>query len=186
MSKKIECFLLEPTEFAQVSLRRFSNRRKADHWHNVSIVVESIIPVPEAMGKNNGRTIMNDKKYPKNDSRWPTRCSCGYEFTKDDKYYIDYDRLWTCEEMNGFVRLEDAPVGAMWDAHWYPFKGPDGRCLVVRTPGGDWIVDQPIHGKPWDRSGDPPKITVHPSIAIGRDEKDNWIYHGWLHHGYLV
>jgi hypothetical protein len=41
--------------------------------------------------------------------------------------------------------LYDAPVGAMWDAHWMAHgdvrTGPDGITLVVKTPGGDWLVD---------------------------------------------
>lgn len=81
--------------------------------------------------------------------------------------------------------LSEAPVGAMWTADWYDFKGPDGHCLVVRTPGGDWIVDGPSmnndgsRGNPWQRSGEIPKVTANPSIHIPGK------YHGWLREGFL-
>ncbi len=35
-------------------------------------------------------------------------------------------------------------VGAVWDAHWDKRvrKGPDGKSLVVLTPGGVWYIDE--------------------------------------------
>jgi hypothetical protein len=77
----------------------------------------------------------------------------------------------------------------MWDAWWYSdkHKGPDGKCLVVRTPGGDWIVDaKAIDGNGWTRTGTPPKVTANPSIGIGHEEGKPWTYHGWLRDGHLV
>lgn len=58
--------------------------------------------------------------------------------------------------------------------------------LVVRLPGPvDWGVDGPPwkDGKPcgdgWDVSGEPPLITVSPSINIGGT------YHGWIQAGMI-
>ena len=61
-----------------------------------------------------------------------------------------------------------APAGAMWFAA--------GFGLVVRTPGGDWMVDS--GGGHWTRSGKPPCITVEPTVLIGS-------YHGRLREGFL-
>jgi hypothetical protein len=83
-----------------------------------------------------------------------------------------------------------APVGAMWDADWFhgmpEFQGPDGLSLVVRTPGGDWMIDAPSeNGNGWDRTGTPPKITANPSIAMGKTYRGGWRYHGFLRKGFL-
>jgi hypothetical protein len=58
--------------------------------------------------------------------------------------------------------------------------------LVVRLPGPvDWGVDGPAwkggqpYGDGWDVSGDPPLVTVSPSINI------SGIYHGWLQNGVI-
>jgi hypothetical protein len=90
--------------------------------------------------------------------------------------------------------IQPAPVGAMWDAHWLtgldvggarPFGGPDGLTLIVRTPGGDWVIDGPSFkdGKPWGpgwrRTGEPPHLTVNPSINMPG-------FHGWLKNGILL
>lgn len=71
--------------------------------------------------------------------------------------------------------VSPAPVGAMWDATWLKTKGPDGRCLVVRTPGGDWQID----GGVWQRTGAAPLLTVTPSYAAGD-------YEAFLTDGHLV
>jgi hypothetical protein len=69
------------------------------------------------------------------------------------------------------VAISVVPVGAMWFVA--------GFGLVVRTPGGDWTVDQEMPGGGrWTRSGVPPKITVEPDVRIGN-------YHGRLRDGFL-
>lgn len=100
--------------------------------------------------------------------------------------------------------LRDAPVGAIWRASWYEdaewpeLVGVDGRSYVVKTPGGDWLIDSvasnctrkddKIH-KCWCRHGEAPNFHVDKvgntcaagagSILIGN-------YHGFLHNGYLT
>lgn len=79
--------------------------------------------------------------------------------------------------------------GAMW---WS--KGPegdpkcDGRlCLYVKTPGGWWNIDGSAfdqckggyYGEGWKRTGEPPLITVTPSIHFPGS------YHGVLEQGEL-
>ncbi len=98
--------------------------------------------------------------------------------------------------------LRDAPVGAIWRATWYEgfpeYTGLDGMSFVVKTPGGDWLIDSRasnctrpddnVH-KCWCRHGEAPNFTVDKigdtcaagagSIAIGG-------YHGFLRNGELV
>lgn len=63
--------------------------------------------------------------------------------------------------------------------------GPDGKTLILRTPGGDWSIDGPSfrNGEPcgmgWSRTGTPPVITVTPSIVLPT-------FHGWLREGLLT
>jgi hypothetical protein len=91
-------------------------------------------------------------------------------------------------------KIDPAPPGAMWNAHWfrecrhesglYYDRNPDGIVLCVRTPGGDWIVDGPSfrdkkESGSWTRTGTIPNVTVTPSILQPN-------YHGWLRNGQLV
>lgn len=104
-----------------------------------------------------------------------------------------YRRADTGEE----TTLLEASPGAMYYADWMLYKGsekpgdlfcgPDGHCLVLLVPGGQWMVDGPASngpkGKPgWTRSGTPPDVTASPSIGIGERCE---IYHGWLRNGIL-
>jgi len=59
-------------------------------------------------------------------------------------------------------------------------KGPDGRSLVCIVPTGeDWYVDGPAaNGPGWTRTGEPPLVTVTPSIQTPN-------YHGFLTGGVL-
>jgi len=188
---KIKCIWLEPTEYAQLSLRRYRGFREEGRcpasgmgYHNAQTVVVPQFERPLSEKHDLGE--FEHKDYPHDDPRWPTHCPCGFEFGKDASWQVNTRRLYSNPEMNGLITIDDAPVGAMWDAWWYETKGPDGRCIVVRTPGGDWIVDYPCKdGKGWERTGEPPKVTARPSIGIG-GEGGKWKYHGFLTDGYLV
>lgn len=192
MSKsKIECFFLEPTEYMQISLRRYRGVPQGqplcpatNSYHNA---IEVVVPQTERpKDQQTGRGLLEHPDYPHSDLRWPKKCPCGYEFKDGDSWQVNERILFSNPEMNGLIPIDDAPVGSMWDAWWYDHKGPDGRCLVLRTPGGDWIIDYPCGGgKGWERTGTPPKITARPSIAIGGD-RGRWKYHGFLTDGYLV
>ena len=120
-------------------------------------------------------------------------------FAQDDRQQVWFETVYRRSDTHRLVMLRDAPVGAMWHAPWYremaersqeagqtkpTFSAhPDGRCLMVRTPGGDWCVDQrSSQGGYWRRDGVPPYVTAHPSIALGDPER----YHGWRKGGILV
>jgi hypothetical protein len=95
----------------------------------------------------------------------------------------------------------ELPVGGMYFADWYKRKGTDGHSLIVRTPGGDWLVDQrasncsrpndDVH-RCWVRHGTPPNVTVDKNgntcgcgCSIGFGPNFNR-YHGFLRDGWLV
>lgn len=106
-------------------------------------------------------------------------------------------------------------VGAMWDAFWY--RGDDGlphwpirygvrggTCLIVKTPGGDWILDSKASNCTakhenmgeaegehfcWVRHGVAPDITVDKNgktcnAGAGSFMLGGW--HGFLRGGFLV
>jgi hypothetical protein len=190
---EIKCFWLEPTPYARVSLRRYKGYGKDGpcptsgvKYHNASAVVVSMMDRPLEEQYDTGELEYDD--YPHDDPRWPKACPCGYVFQDDDSWQVNTQRFFSSPEMNGLLTIDDAPVGAMWDAWWYDTKGPDGKCIVVRTPGGDWIVDYPCkYGRGWTRTGEPPNITARPSIGIGKaDSGTVWAYHGFLTDGVLV
>ncbi|SRR5258706_16470177 len=102
-------------------------------------------------------------------------------------------------------KINEFPAGAMWFAtwfenHWNPQLGPD-KMLVVRTPGGDWIIDSQCSncGIPDDKNqekhhcwilhGTPPNITVDKNgttCNAGGGSIQQGNFHGFLRDGYLV
>lgn len=127
------------------------------------------------------------------DPIWPTKCQhCGKPFgddimrsTMQEPVYRALDREMT---------ITEAPYGAMWNEIGFFTEnvvGPDGLCIVVKTPGGNWCVDGPARGGAkdgahvWSRTGTPPVISVTPSIHILNHEGQT-VYHGWLTNGVLI
>ena len=177
---RYQCFMLEPTERAEHSLRRFVFSREqtcTGHfgYHNASVDIGTVdYPMSECDG-DSPHTV------PRDDPRWPTKCECGYVFVATDAWQENRTRLYKrADGEPGLWTLRHPPIGAMWDATWYPWKGPDGRCLVVQLPPDKrdehWCIDD--HRQIWTRTGEPPNITVTPSILTPR-------YHGWLRNGWL-
>lgn len=102
--------------------------------------------------------------------------------------------------------LNEVPVGAMWFATWYPdkFCTPQlgkGKALIVKTPGGDWLVDQQANNCTmpddvnqekhhcWIIHGTPPNITVDKNgttCNAGAGSIAQPKYHGFLRDGYLT
>lgn len=183
----IQCFLLEPTVSALESLRRYALREAPcplPHGYHDATVVLGTQPFART---DCGGTGADDVDH--DDPRWPSHCACGYAFRWDDQWQHNLNLLYSGAPDGELVTLEGAPVGAMWFAPWYEdhHKGPDGRCLMVKTPGGDWSPDFKASnsGTPWERSGTPPNVTATPSI--GQMNPDgSFRYHGWLRDGQLV
>jgi hypothetical protein len=86
--------------------------------------------------------------------------------------------MMDCDYLKEFA-LPESEAKALSDEHIRIRKHPDGRVIMVKTPGGDWILDQiSLQGNFWTRTGEPPNITANPSIITGN-------YHGWLKNGVL-
>lgn len=90
---------------------------------------------------------------------------------------------------------DNLPIGACWfaEGNWQTKAAPyfekhnaHRKPLWVKMPGGHggtaFCVDSiaSTGGEGWEVTGEPPKITVHPSIhIIGR-------YHGWIRDGVIT
>lgn len=117
--------------------------------------------------------------------------------------FVANDHLWRRVDTGEEKVLRDFGPGVMWYADWLNdfHVGPDGRCLVVRTPGGDWVIDSRASNctlpedkghQCWIRHGPAPEITVDKngktcgagagSIGVGEGAK---YYHGFLRNGWL-
>lgn len=144
----------------------------------------------------------------------PRFCECGYEFSFSERRHSGgAHNEWKRLDTNELLPLEGPfPVGAMWNAswmienwqemkvdrplHWKP--GPDGLCLSVMTPGGEWMIDSRASncGLPrdnehycWVRHGVPPEITVDKNgltCSAGAGSIQCGQYHGFLRNGYLT
>lgn len=186
MGNRIECFFLRPSPYAEVNLRRYTPFSMgkcplAQGGHDASTSVGTVdFPL------DNDLDGCQQTTFPENDPLWPKTCACGYEFQPGDHFQEMALRLyWRGDHVALRTTIASAPPGAMWFADWYDFKGPDGHCLVVKTPGGDWVVDGPAYangepvGNGWTRTGEVPKVTASPSIHfVGK-------YHGFLRAGFL-
>lgn len=187
---QIKCFFLTPIKKAQVSLRRYSSHKKDGtekkcsanpgkySYHDASVTV-GVVDWDEECG-----LVSNDRDH--SDPLWPKHCGCGYKFTEEDEWQHNRDVMLSRSDGGEDTTLRNAPVGAMWNAHWLPSKrtGPDGIALVVKTPGGDWQIDGPSWNKGkagpgWTRTGQIPDVTARPSILMTK-------YHGWLTNGMLI
>ena len=142
---------------------------------------------------------------PLSDPVWPTKCDfCGLALTDENSNRSTgstriYKRHDTGEVLG--VRNE-FPIGACYDADWYPEdrRGPDGRYLIVKTPGGSWRIDSRASNctmpndnehRCWVRHGRPEDGTLHVdkngnTCAAGAGSIMCGDYHGFLHNGQLT
>jgi hypothetical protein len=154
----VKVFWSDPSGFERIWLRRFRSSSRP----------ESKCPHPENFGYHHAMNLFMDQrplsaadeKYrktaaerveapPRSDALWPTVCPCGYHFADEDPWQVFAWDLYTNSRDGGLFTLNEPPVGAMWDAHWLRgegtsgemYTGPDGISLMVRTPGGEWMVD---------------------------------------------
>lgn len=182
----VKCFWLEPAKRVRVSLRRYEGS-KCEHpghgYHDARVYLE------DRPARFNAEGYIESEDHPKDDSHWPMRCACGYEFSPEDIKQVFVEEIYSRSDTGEEVTLREAPPGAMWDAWWMgnDSRGPDGKALCVKLPDGlDWLVDGPAysdghitnpHG--WTRQGTPPSITASPSILTKN-------YHGHLINGELI
>jgi hypothetical protein len=201
----IPVFFIEPTDQERASLRRY--RSSSEGKCGAS-----------GMGYCNAHFPLGDRPVSASfsfgtkaealafDTRWPTHCACGYEFSDHDSWQDFARRLYRRIDSGELMTLQDAPVGACWNADWMidresnRYRGPDGRCLVVKTPGGEWMIDSRASNctmpnddthRCWVRHGRPEDGTLHVdknghTCAAGGGSIVAGSYHGFLHNGQLV
>jgi len=210
----VPVFWIEPTDRVRRRLRRF-------RFSNTG--PESVCPAPfgshnayapfsegKARREDDCWSFDDDHEIPAHDdARWPTKCDgCPYMFRPEDEWQLFHDLIYARTDNGETMTLRDCPVGAMWDATWYPWKGPDGISLMVAVPpeGGPghdtWSVDSrasnctmpndDVH-RCWVRHGDPRKDprSVHVdknghTCAAGAGSIQTRRWHGFLDHGELV
>lgn len=199
----IKCFLIESAELYRLTFRRYGKYGKPENvckgpygTHDAQIFWGHV--ATDTYDFDNERIWIRDLK-----DRFPVKCeTCNYEFAPDDEYQIFKRRLYhrVDKKHSNLFSLEESEVGAIWRAEWYEdnYKGADGKCYVVKTPGGDWIIDSvasnctmpddKIH-KCWVREGEAPNFTVGKTgytCAAGAGSILINNYHGFLHGGELV
>lgn len=205
MNAGVRTFWLDPTGTVRRYLRRYSliagshGFECADGYHSAKVLLDSAVPDP---GQASSDSWAHD------DPRWPPECDkgCGYRFADDDVWQLFTWHEYTSAQRPGetFVLAPGETIpGAMWDATWWPWKGPDGRSLCVVLPNGhEWGIDARASncGLPddpstppeerkhwcWVRHGEPPDITVDkagPTCNAGGGSILSGDYHGFLRNG---
>jgi hypothetical protein len=218
----IKCFLVQPTDEGPKSLRRYCPSSKSTcpgkyGYHNASVVTGD---VKDPVGEDG--IIHNPPMINHSDPRWPAKCEhCDYCFQEDDYWQTNLDVYYasTDPEIPGRWTQRQLPAGAMFYPSWLQPKsvyteavevgaipdrpkrwqtGPDGKCLMVVTPGGEWIIDGRASNcdmpednahRCWVRHGEPPNITVDKNgltCGAGGGSIQCGDYHGYLRDGWLV
>lgn len=167
-----------PTNIERQWLRRYSSSdthkcESTGHYCNAMFALGE----HEISFDSKGYIISDRGNKPSNDDpRWPNNCdSCGKAFSDSDPYQLFGKQIYVCEATDQRSTLEEAPIGAVWNAWWIADRrkdgptgsgymvGPDHRSLVVRLPdNSDWHID---------------------NRASNCTMKDDDTHHCWVRHG---
>lgn len=194
---RVKCFYIKPNGKASRWLRRYktvdgSPCPLTGGYHNAQVPIEDSLDAENKSDEPAIREMYADQ--------WPKQCDCGYQFAEEDTKQI-FSRNQYEDDKGNVMTLDSAPAGAMWDATWFhghkSYTGPDGMSLVVKTPGGEWMVDGRASNctkpdddehKCWVRKGVPPNITVSKdgnTCAAGAGSILIHGYHAMLQEGEL-
>lgn len=212
----IRCYWLDHTERVRLELRRYVTPPPAEKpcsahgYHDVRVPWRDA-PARWETEPDGTRTLGVWRGRPPGPRVWPRYCDCGFDFGPMPSELAEGRSTWDLvgkqvaqvnqhlvyqrADTGAIVTLPECGPGAMWDAWWlrgFNDPGPDGRHLMVRTPGGDWEVDGRATNcqRPdwkehhcWQRSGTVPDVLVQRgpgpcgtgggSIGVGG-------YHGFL------
>jgi len=200
----VKCFLLEPVAKIKIDLRRYIGNSEcpANGYHdNSTFLGEFDFPIPERGQYESWTDFEESLRPPKDDTRWPVVCSCGFEFKDAGCWQMFTERLMKRSDTGELTTLRDAPGGAIWRAWWYPkyWDNQEDDCLMVKLPNGhDWCVDSRASNctmpddrmhRCWVRTGTPPNINVDKNgftcaAGAGSIVSGNW--HGFLRNGELI
>lgn len=197
-----QTFWTEPTDRQRLSLRRYSSGPECPNgsYHNAKT------PIGEVVRGHNTEPPADEYT---GDSRWPTHCACGYEFTDMDARQVFTERIYQRPDTGEEWSVQELPSGAMYDAYWMydAAKNSDGISLAVILPPEagrhfPWLVDaqasnctrkdEPMGShKCWVRHGDPrtEPVTVDKNgdtCAAGAGSIAAGGYHGFLQNGVLT
>ena len=196
-------FYLHPLDKSELALRRYASKAcplmsGSYSYHNAQVPI----------GEGTLHQTCGDL-HPHDDPRWPTQCDCGYTFEEKDDWQLFSRRLYRRSDNGQETTIHDAPVGACWNDDYktetrtYPdfYIGEDGRCLVLKTPGGSWYIDSRASNctlpddkthKCWIRHGSPEiPGSLHVdknghTCAAGAGSIISGSFHGFCHHGNIV
>ncbi len=191
----VECFWVEPTGKALRTLRRYSDAENGEcpahpgaySHHDVSVEIGADFDVIWNDEPDGARYVaaLSVEDFG-DDPRWPTHCTCGYEFRLDDHWQVNQEPVYAGadgrEAWTSPAHGRKPTPGAMFDTFWRPeLRKADGRAISVVCPDGQvWCIDdQATGGGYWERHGEAPRLTVTPSIMTGD-------YHGFLTDGVLT
>ena len=201
-----KCFVALQTQSARQTLRRYHSGEDlpctgSHSFHNAQVRIGLLFPwVSPRVG--------GTQEHSHEDPRWPTHCSCGYQFTDKDSWQYKLDRIFTRDDHSGEFTLFDLPIGAIIEVPWMlegylPPTAADIAAgkrlgllsvhywrdwytkrvpLTVQCPGrvAGWCVDQKSNnGDGWGVTGTAPLLTASPSIRMAD-------YHGFLRDGVLT
>jgi hypothetical protein len=109
----------------------------------------------------------------------------------------DYGVTGLCGEDNRELYVIDHPIddtsvgtltrhpGAMWREPKFDRDGREAWAIVLPNRCGCWWTTWVSPQGMWQVSGEPPKLTVHPSINAGDGPgPGNW--HGWIKDGVMT
>lgn len=202
------CFLLEETGRAKRYLRRYAFAREvgpcsamaSDYSYHVASVEieEGAVSIVEDEGGRSHYEMLDPRADEfRGDQRWleVAVCPCGRRFTAEDAFQVNAEPIMRRVDTGELTTRHEAEVGAMWDAWWFPWRGVDGRSMMVKCPGGDWAIDSQASNctRPtelhqcWVRHGEPPDLTVDKNgDTCNAGGGSIWIHmpEGW--HGFLT
>lgn len=200
---RIRCFMVELTGQVGVWRRRYRSSAVDVPCGSGASYCDARTFVGNVDGVVARRHVLEEED-PALAALWPAKCDlCGYVFAADDRRQIFTCRLAREAGTEGpDFPMNELPAGAMYyvdqisERSFYPL-GPDGRSLMVKTPGGEWCVDSRASNctrrdddrhRCWVRHGMPPLVTVDKvgdTCAAGAGSIGCGSYHGFLRGGYL-
>lgn len=132
--------------------------------------------------------------WPHDDEHWPSKCDhCDYVFEDEDEWQRNDNPMYRRPDGVEFAlwgSLKDVPAGTVMRLPWadeymsarHPQRTPSWR--VQLPDGGEWVTSQQASGGGfWTIEGEPPMMTVTPSIWHNQSS-GGW--HGWIRNGELV
>lgn len=187
----VKCFMISKTERLARWLRRYGGTCPGPYgYHNAMVRIEDgpRILTPEG--------YIEAQWHPLDDPRWPTSCDhCGATIDWEKSPEVP-GQLFTVDiyqtpegkdvsiHSSDLPGIEQAPAGSLFYSTWCPgpkkHAGPYLWCMLPNH-AGPWCIDgDSTNGPGWNRTGEPPDVTVTPSILVQGK------YHGFLTKGELV